>query len=254
MAILALTSGLQDLRKRLGRMVLAFSRDGKPITPDDIKVAGAMAALMRDAIKPNLLQTTEGTPCFVHAGPFGNIAHGNSSIIADRLALKLADYVVTEAGFGADLGAEKFFNIKCRASGLKPNAAALVCSIRALKMHSGRFTIVAGKPLDPALSKEDLDSVEQGSSNLIKQIENVNVHGIPCVVVINRFTNDSEKEIKLVQKIARDNGADDAVISDVWANGGAGGKDLAQAIVKAAEKKSNFNFLYPDSISIKEKI
>ncbi len=171
MAILALTSGLKDLRQRLGRIILATTKDGKPVTAEDIKVAGAMAVLLKDAIMPYLLQTLDNTPCLVHAGPFANIAHGNSSILADKIALKLSQYVVTESGFGADCGAEKFFNIKCRISGLKPDCVVLVATIRALKMHSGRFKVVAGKPLDPGLLKEDLEALEKGCSNLEKQIE-----------------------------------------------------------------------------------
>ncbi len=254
MAILALTTDLQDLRKRIGRIVLAFTSDGKPVTTEDIKVAGAMTVLLKDAIKPNLLQTLENTPCFVHAGPFANIAHGNSSIIADKIAIKLTDYVVTESGFGADIGAEKFFNIKCRMSGILPDAVVLVCSIRALKMHSGDFTIVAGKPMDEGLLKENLDAVKRGCCNLQKHIENLKLYGVPVVVAINKFTADTDKEIELVRKIAIDSGADDAVISDVWANGGEGGKEMAEAVVKAAEKPSKFKFLYELDIPIKDKI
>ena len=254
MAILALTSGLKDLRKRLGRIVLAMTYDGKPVTAEDIKVAGAMTVLLRDAIKPNLLQTLENTPCFVHAGPFANIAHGNNSIIADKIAIKLADYVVTESGFGADIGAEKFFNIKCRMSGMVPNAVVLVCSIRALKMHSGDFIIVAGKPMDEGLLKENLDAVQRGSCNMQKHIENLKLYGVPVVVAINRFTADTDKEIEIVKRIAMDSGADDAVTSDVWAKGGEGGKEIAKAVVKAAEKPAKFKFLYELDIPIREKI
>jgi formyltetrahydrofolate synthetase len=254
MAILALTTDLQDLRKRLGRVIVAMTRDSKPVTAEDLKVAGAMTVLLRDAIKPNLMQTLENTPCFVHAGPFANIAHGNSSIIADRIALKLSEYVVTESGFGADCGAEKFFNIKCRYSGLKPNAVVVVCSVRALKMHSGKFNVVAGKPLDEGLGKENLDAVSQGCSNLEKHIENIRLFGLPVVVAINRFTTDTDKEIDVIIKKAKDSGADDAVISEVWAEGSKGGSDLAKAVVKAAEKPSDFKFLYPLDAPIKEKI
>lgn len=254
MAILALTSGLKDLRQRLGRIVLATTKGGKPVTAEDIKVAGAMAVLLKDAIMPNLLQTLESTPCFVHAGPFANIAHGNSSILADKIALKLSKYVVTESGFGADCGAEKFFNIKCRISGLKPDCVVLVATIRALKMHSGKFTVVAGKPLDPGLLKEDLEALEKGSSNLEKQIENMRLFGVPVVVAINKFTTDTKKEIELVRKKAQAAGAEDAVLSEVWARGSRGGKALARAVVKAAEKKSSFKFLYRQDLPIKEKI
>ena len=254
MAILALTDGLRDMRKRIGRIVLATTRDGKPVTADCIKVAGAMTVLLKDAIKPNLLQTLENTPCFVHAGPFANIAHGNSSILADKIALKLSDYVVTESGFGADCGAEKFMDIKCRISGLKPDAVLMVCTVRALKMHSGRFSVVAGKPLDPGLLKEDLEPLEEGCSNLEKHIKNIKLFSVPVVVAINKFTTDTKKEIELIRKKALLAGADDAVLSEVWAKGSKGGVAIAKAVARAAEKKSKFKFLYPLDCSIREKI
>lgn len=254
MAILALTTGLSDLRKRLGKIIVAMTKDGKPVTAEDLKVAGAMAVLLKDAIKPNLLQTLDNTPCFVHAGPFANIAHGNSSIIADQMAIRLADYVVTESGFGADCGAEKFFDIKCRYSGLKPNAVVVVCSVRALKMHSGKFRVVAGKPLDPGLIKEDIDAVNQGCSNLEKQIENMRLFNIPVVVAINKFVADTDKEIDVIARKAKAAGAQDAVISEVWAKGAKGGEALAKAIVAAAQKPGDFKFLYPLDLPIKEKI
>lgn len=254
MAILALASDIFDLRKRINRIVVALKKDGTPITTEDLKVAGSMTVLLKDAIKPTLIQTLENTPVFVHAGPFANIAHGNSSIIADRIAMSLADFVVTESGFGVDCGAEKFFDIKCRYSGLKPNAAVLVCSVRALKMHSGRFKVVAGKPLDEDLISENINAVREGCSNLEKQIENIKLFGVPCVVAINKFITDTEKEIELVKKIAIEAGADDVALSEVWAKGGKGGTELAKAVIKAANKKSNFKFLYPLSFSIKEKI
>ncbi|MFA5388321.1 MAG: formate--tetrahydrofolate ligase [Candidatus Omnitrophota bacterium] len=254
MAILALASDLKDLRERLGRIVVAFTREGKPVTTEDLKVAGSMAVLLKDAIKPTLMQTTEHTPCFVHAGPFANIAHGNNSIIADRIALKLSDYVVTESGFGADCGAEKAFDIKCRIGGLVPNAVVIVCSIRALKMHSGRFKVVAGKPLSEDLLKENIEAIEQGAVNLEKHIENISLFGLPAVVAINKFTTDTDKEIEAVKKKALAAGASDAVISDVWLRGGEGGKDLARAVVKAAEKPSNFKFLYSLDEPITQKI
>ncbi len=254
MAILALASDLKDLRERLGRIVVAFTHDGKPVTAEELKCAGAMAVLMKDAIKPTLIQTTENTPCLVHAGPFANIAHGNNSIIADKIALKLADYVVTESGFGADCGAEKFMNIKCRISGLKPNCVVVVATVRALKMHSGRFTVVAGRPLDPALIREDLDSLSKGIENLEAHIENLKNFGVPIVVAVNKFVTDTEKEINLIRERAVTAGAEDAVKSEVWAKGGEGGKELAGAVAKACEKPSNFKFLYPDDVSIKEKI
>jgi len=254
MAILALTTSLKDLRERLGRIVVAFTNDGKPVTAEDIGVAGSMTVLMRDAIKPTLLQTTEYTPAFVHAGPFANIAHGNNSIIADQIALKLTDYVVTESGFGADLGMEKFMNIKCRYSGLKPNCVVVVCTVRALKMHSGKFNVVAGKPLDEGLVKENIDAVSAGICNLEKQIENAKLFGIPVVVAVNKFYTDTDKEIEFVKKRAMEAGADAVALSEVWEKGGDGGKELAEAVVKACDKKSNFQFLYPLEMSIKEKI
>ncbi|MHB1131901.1 MAG: formate--tetrahydrofolate ligase [Chloroflexota bacterium] len=254
MAILALTTGLKDLRARLGRIVIGFSRSGKPVTAEDLHCAGAMTVLMRDAIKPNLLQTLEHTPCFVHAGPFANIAHGNNSIVADQIALKLGEYVVTESGFGADMGAEKFMDIKCRYSGLVPSCVVIVATVRALKMHSGRFKVVAGKPLDPGLVQENLPAVEEGCSNLVKQIENMRLFGVPVVVALNRFTADTDSEVALVRRKAVEAGAEGAYISEVWAKGGAGGEELAQAVVKAAEKPSNFQFLYPLEATIKEKI
>ena len=254
MAILALTDSLKDLRERISRIVLATDSNGRPVTTEDIKVAGAMTALLKDAIKPNLIQTLDNTPCFVHAGPFANIAHGNSSILADRIALRLADCVVTEAGFGADCGAEKFFNIKCRVSGLVPNAAVIVSTIRALKMHSGKFNVVAGRPLDKGLIQENLGALEEGFCNLQKHIENLRLFGVPVVVAVNKFTTDTQKEIDLIIRKSKQAGADDCVLSEVWARGSRGGLDLAKAVLKAAEKKSNFNFLYPADMPIKEKI
>lgn len=254
MAILALTSGLKDLRRRIGRIVLATTKDARPVTAEDIKVAGAMTVLLRDAIMPNLLQTLENTPCLVHAGPFANIAHGNSSIVADAIALRLSEYVVTESGFGADCGAEKFFNIKCRISGLKPDCVVLVGTVRALKMHSGKFTVVAGRPLDAGLLRENLEALEQGCANLEKQIENMKLFGVPVVVAINKFSTDTKKEIELIRKKAIAAGAEDAVLSEVWAKGSKGATQLAKAVASAAEKKSAFKFLYPLNWPIKKKI
>lgn len=254
MAILALTSDIFDLRKRLGRIVIGYTYDGKPVTAEDLKCAGAMAVLLKDAIKPTLIQTLEGTPCFVHAGPFANIAHGNNSIIADKIAVKLTDYVVTESGFGADCGAEKMMNIKCRYSGIYPNCVVVVCSIRALKMHSGKYKVVAGKPLDEGLKKEDLDAVAKGGENLEKQVENMRLFGIPVVVAINRFTDDTEAEIQEVKKIAERAGGEGAFLSEVWAKGGEGGKELAEAVVSACNKKGEFKFLYELDEPIKAKI
>jgi len=254
MAILALATDLADLRKRLGRMVVGRSYDGKPVTTEDVKVAGAMTVLMKDALKPNLMQTIEGTPVFVHAGPFANIAHGNSSIIADQIGIKLGDYLVTESGFGADCGMEKFMNIKCRISGLVPNAVVLVTTVRSTKMHSGRFTVIAGKPLDPGLLEENIPAVEEGCANLEKHIENVKMFGVPCVVCVNRFSADTDREVDAIRCRAEGAGAEAVATSEVWEKGGAGGAELAEAVVAACEKPSNFKLLYDDSASIKEKI
>ncbi len=257
MAILALTTSLADMRERLGRMVVAMSRSGEPITADDLGVGGALTVLMKDAIMPNLMQTLEGTPAFVHAGPFANIAHGNSSIVADQIALKLAGpegYVITEAGFGADIGMEKFFDIKCRYSGLIPHAVVMVATIRALKMHGGGPKVVAGRPLDPAYTEENLELVEKGTANLVVHIQNALKYGVPVVVAINRFTTDTDAEIELVRRIALEAGAEDAVEATHWANGGAGAVDLGKAVIAAAEKPSHFRFLYDLDLPIKTKI
>jgi len=254
MAILGLAKDIHDLRKRLGAIVVGYSTDGAPVTAEDLKVAGAMTAILKDALKPTLMQTLEGTPALVHTGPFANIAHGNSSIVADYLAIRCADFVVTEAGFGADMGAEKFFNIKCRASGLRPDAALLVATVRALKMHSGRFTIVAGKPLPEGLQREDLDALKAGIGNLEKQIENVRVHGIPVVVAVNKFPGDTDAEIEFVREAAVAAGASAAHVSTMFADGGKGGEALAHALVKACDEPSSFRLLYSSEASLKEKI
>jgi formate--tetrahydrofolate ligase len=255
MAVLALASDLADLRSRLGRMILAFTSDGRPVTADDLKVAGAMTVLLKDALKPNLLQTLEGGPAFVHAGPFGNIAHGNNSVLADRLALATNEIVCTEAGFGADMGAEKFFDIKCRQSGLRPDAAVVVATIRALKMHGGVGRIVAGKPLDPALAAENPAAVRAGAANLAKQIENVRLYGVPVVVAINSFPADTGAEVAAVQEVALAAGARSAVVSSHFIHGGAGAEDLAAAVWAAAEEGSpEFRLLYPDEMPLLEKI
>ncbi|HLK49006.1 MAG TPA: formate--tetrahydrofolate ligase, partial [Bryobacteraceae bacterium] len=257
MAILALTTDLADMRERLGRMVIGASRAGTPVTADDLGVGGALTVLMKDAIMPNLMQTIEGTPAFVHAGPFANIAHGNSSIVADQIALKLVGpdgYVLTEAGFGADMGFEKFCNIKCRYSGLAPNCAVLVATIRALKMHGGGPKVVAGTPLAPVYSEENLDLLEKGCTNLVRMIQNARGFGIPVVVAVNRFHTDTDAEVELVRKLSRAAGAEDAVTANHWALGGAGAADLGKAVVAACEKPSHFKFLYPLERTIKEKI
>jgi len=255
MAVLALTTGLDDLRERLGRITVGYTKGKKPVTADDLQCGGAMTVLMKDAIKPNLIQTLENTPVFVHAGPFANIAHGNSSILADYIALKLGDYCVTESGFGADIGAEKMFNIKCRYSGLGIDCAVLVATVRALKMHGGAFKVVPGKPLDYDLvARENMGALDKGCENLDKQIENVRMHGVPVVVALNRFDTDTDKEIQYVIDRAKRSGASDAVVSEVWAKGGAGGEDLARAVVRACDEPSKFRFLYPLEIPIEEKI
>jgi formyltetrahydrofolate synthetase len=254
MAVLALTTSLRDMRARLGRMVVALSKSGEAVTADDLGVAGALTVLMRDAIKPNLMQTLEGTPVFVHAGPFANIAHGNSSILADQISLKLADYVVTESGFGADIGMEKFMDIKCRYSGLTPDVVVLVATVRALKMHGGGPRVVAGKPLDPAYTEENLPLLQAGMPNLLHHIKNAKKFGIPVVVAVNSFATDTDAELELIRQGAIAAGAEDALVCRHWAEGGAGAVDLAKAVVKAAEKPSKFQFLYPLEKSIKEKI
>ncbi|HET9914187.1 MAG TPA: formate--tetrahydrofolate ligase [Anaerolineales bacterium] len=254
MAILALTTDLADMRDRLGRMVIGTDRKGTAVTAEDLGVAGALTVLMKDAIKPNLMQTLEGTPALVHAGPFANIAHGQSSIIADRIALKLADYVITESGFGADIGMEKFFDIKCRYSGLIPQVVVLVATVRALKMHGGGPKVVAGKPLAPEYTDENLELVRNGLPNMERHIKNALKYGVNVVVAVNSFKDDKPAEVELVRKAALDAGAMDAVVSTHWMDGGAGAVKLAEAVVKAAEKPSNFQFLYPLEASIKEKI
>ena len=255
MAVLALATDLFDLRARLGRMVLATRTDGTAVTAEDLGVAGSMTVLLRDAIKPNLLQTLEGGPAYVHAGPFANIAHGNNSIIADRLALATNEIVCTEAGFGADMGAEKFFDIKCRASGLAPDAAVVVATVRALKMHGGVGKIVAGKPLDPALLEENVDAVRIGAQNLAKQIENVSLYGVPSVVAINSFPTDTPGEVEAIREVALAAGARDAVVATHFVDGGKGAAALAEAVWAACEAgDTDFRLLYPDDMPLAEKI
>uniref|UniRef100_A0A671XDV3 formate--tetrahydrofolate ligase n=1 Tax=Sparus aurata TaxID=8175 RepID=A0A671XDV3_SPAAU len=257
MAVLALTSSLEDMRQRLAKMVVATSRSGEPITTEDLGVSGALTVLMRDAIKPNLMQTLEGNPVFVHAGPFANIAHGNSSILADKIALKLVGpegFVVTEAGFGADIGMEKFFNIKCRYSGLRPHVVVLVATVRALKMHGGGPTVTAGMPLPKEYIEENLELLEKGCSNMRKQIENAQHFGVPVVVAVNGFKTDTEAELDLVCSMAKAAGAFDAVRCSHWAEGGAGAVALGQAVQRASEAPSNFKFLYDLELPIADKI
>jgi len=255
MAILSLSLNLFDLRKRLGKIIVGYTYDKEMVTAEDLKCAGAMTVLLKEALKPNLIQTLENTPCFMHTGPFANIAHGNNSILEDKIALKLADYVVTESGFGVDCGAEKLFDIKCRQGNLTPNAAVLTCSVRALKMHGGGITLIPGHKVDKeTMGRENVGAVEKGCENLEKQIENLRLFGIPVVVAINRFDTDTEDEIEVIREKAKSAGAEKAVINEVWAKGGEGGFELAEAVVEACEKKNTFHYLYPLDMPIKEKI
>ncbi len=255
MAILALAEDLRDLRARLGRVVVAATREGKRVTLEDLHVAGAMTALLRDALQPNLMQTVEGSPAFIHAGPFANIAHGCSSVLADRAALALADYVCTEAGFGMDMGGEKFFDIKCRQSGLRPAAAVIVATVRALKMHGGVGKIVAGKPLDPALVAENVEAVRKGAANLAKQIENARHFGVPVVVAINAFPTDTAAEYAAVREAALAAGAEDAVPSRHFAEGGKGAEELARVVKRVVDRgDAQPRLLYADDAPLKSKI
>jgi formate--tetrahydrofolate ligase len=253
MAILALSTSLRDLRERLGRIVIGNDTEGNPITAEDLKAAGAMAVIMKEAIKPNLMQTLENTPALVHAGPFGNIATGNSSVVADLVGIRGGEYLVTEAGFGADMGAERFFNIKCRYSGLEPDATVLVATVRALKAHSGRHEVGAGKPLPEGMKKENPDDVHAGAANLRKQIENIRLHGVSPVVAINAFPTDHESEHEAIREVAEKMGARVAVCEH-FSGGGAGAVELAEAVAEAAEEPSSFRLLYPDGASLREKI
>ncbi len=253
MAILALTTGLRDMRERFSRIVIGQNGDKKPVTAEDLKGAGAMTVLMKEAIKPNLFQTLENTPALVHAGPFANIAHGNSSILADQIGIKTADYLITEAGFGADIGAEKFFNIKCRYSGLRPDAAVVVTTVRALKLHTGKYRVVPGRPLPEAMVKENPDDVSEGAANLRKQVQNMQRHGVSPVICINRFSSDYQSEIDAIFAVAQAMGVRCA-LSEHWAKGGAGATDLARAVIEAAEEPAEFNFLYDLDQPIKNKI
>jgi len=255
MAVVGLATSLADLRERLGRIIVAQTKKRAPVTAEMLKAGGAMTVLLRDALKPNLLQTLEHGPVFVHTGPFGNIAHGNSSVLADQVGVKLGDLVVTESGFGSDLGFEKFCDIKCRHSGLRPSAAVIVATVRALKAHSGRYRVVAGRPLDPGLTSENLQALDEGMGNLEKHIENVSQHvGLPAVVCINRFSYDSDREVDRVRERALAAGATACEVSEVWEKGGAGGEALARAVAAAAELPNKFRFLYEDDEPIADKI
>ena len=246
MAVFCLATDIDDLKNRLSKIVVAYTYDDKPVTAGDLKAVGAMTALLKDAIKPNLVQTLEGTPAIVHGGPFANIAHGCNSVIATRLAKKLGDYVVTEAGFGADLGAEKFLDIKCRAAGLKPDAVVVVATVRALKMHGGMDK--------KSLGEENTEALEKGLPNLLRHVSNIiNVYKLPCVVAVNRFPTDTDKEIELVINKCKELGVN-VKLSTVWADGGKGGKELAEEVINLCEKKNDFTYSYPLGLSIEEKI
>jgi formate--tetrahydrofolate ligase len=253
MAIFALSRSLREMRERFGRIVVGYTKDRRPVTAEEIGGAGAMTVIMRDALKPNLMQTLENTPVLVHAGPFGNIAHGNSSVVADLIGIHGGEFLVTEAGFGADMGAERFFNIKCRTSGLTPDAAVVVATVRALKAHSGRHKVVAGRPLPEALLAENPDEVHIGGANLRKQIENIRLHGVSPVIAINAFPGDHPSEHAAIAEIAQEMGARVAVCTH-FTDGGKGARELAEAVAEAADEPSDFHFLYPDSATLKEKI
>ena len=253
MAILALARSLPEMRERLGRIVVGYTDSGDPVTAEELNAAGAMAVVLKDALKPNLMQTLENTPVLVHAGPFGNIAHGNSSVVADLVGIRCGDVLVTEAGFGADMGAERFFNIKCRSSGLIPDAAVVVTTVRALKVHSGRHRIVAGKPLPDVLFAENPDEVHSGGTNLRKQIENIRIHGVTPVVAVNVFPGDHRSEHRAIRELADELGVRVAVCNH-FAEGGAGAIELAAAVIEAADEPSSFELLYPDDTSLREKI
>ena len=253
MAALALATSLHDLRERMGRIVVGYDNDGSPVSAEDLQMAGSMAVMLREAVKPNLLQTLENTPVLVHAGPFGNIATGNSSVVADLIGIRGGDFLVTEAGFGADMGAERFFNLKCRTSGLSPDAAVVVATVRALKLHSGKYRVVAGKPLPPEMLQESPDDVLAGADNLRKQIENIKVHGVSPVVAINAFPDDHASEHDAIREVAASMGVRAAVCTH-FADGGRGATELAEAVAEAADEPTDFRFLYPAEASLKEKI
>ena len=253
MAALALATSLQDLRQKMGNIVVGYTKANSPVTAEELGVAGAMTVILREAIKPNLMQTLEGTPALVHTGPFGNIATGNSSIVADQIGIKSGDFLLTEAGFGADMGAERFFNIKCRYSGLNPDAAVLVATVRGLKAHSGNHKIVAGRPLPAELLVENPDEVHAGGDNLRKQLENMKIHGVTPVVAINTFPDDKEADLAAIAEIAEEYGALSARCTH-FADGGAGASELAEAVSEAADEESSFTPLYSDDLSLRDKI
>lgn len=257
MAILALIKNLEDLKQRIASMVVAFDRKGEPVTSDDLGVTGALMVLLKDAVEPNLMQTLEGTPVLVHAGPFANIAHGASSVLADKVALKLVGeqgYVITEGGFGSDIGMEKLLNIKCRTSGDIPDCVVLVTTIRALKMHGGGPPVTPGAPLKPEYTQENIELLKKGLPNLIKHISNGNKFGLPVVVSINIHASDTEAELNIVRQAALENGAAHAVIANQWAEGSAGAANLAEAVITACNTPNNFKYLYEANASLDEKI
>jgi formate--tetrahydrofolate ligase len=253
MAVLALATSLQDLRARLGRIVVGYTQDSEPVTAEQLHAAGAMCVLLREAIKPNLMQTVEQTPALIHCGPFGNIAHGNSSVVADLIGIRGGDYLITEAGFGADMGAERFFNIKCRSSGLTPDAAVVVATVRALKAHSGKYRVVAGKPLPEPMLAENPDDVHAGAANLRRQIANIRAHGVTPVVAVNAFPDDFESEKQAILDVAADEGVRAAVATH-FARGGKGAVELAEAVADACAEPGEFRFLYPDDLPLVDKI
>jgi formate--tetrahydrofolate ligase len=253
MAVLALSRTLHDMRVRFGRIVVGYTEAGDPVTAEQLKAAGAMTVIMRDAIKPNLLQTLENTPVLVHAGPFGNIAHGNSSVVADLIGIHAGEYLVTEAGFGSDMGAERFFNIKCRTSGLVPDAAVVVTTVRAMKLHSGRYRVVAGRPLPPEMLEENPDEVRMGAANLLAHLGIVRRHGVTPVVAVNAFGGDFPSEHAAIREIAASVGVRSAVCTH-FEIGGKGAVELAEAVVEAAEEPSDFQMLYRDGATLREKI
>lgn len=253
MAILGLCSSAKDLRERLGRIVVGYTDLDEPVTAEQIGAAGSMAVILKEAIKPNLMQTLENTPAIIHTGPFGNIATGNSSVIADQVGIHLCDYLITEAGFGADMGAERFFNIKCRVSKMIPDAAVVVVTVRALKAHSGRYRVVAGRALPDEMLLENPNDVRDGAANLVKQIENVKVHGVPAVVAINAFPSDFDSEHQAIIEIAESLGARIAICNH-FTDGGKGAVELAHQVIAACEEPSSFRYLYPDDASLKDKI
>lgn len=253
MAILSLATSLTDLRRRLGRITVGFTGNGEPVTANDLQCAGAMAALLRDALRPNLVQTCEHTPALVHTGPFANIAHGNSSVLADQIAARLADYVITESGFGADCGAEKFFNIKCRTSGLRPSAEVLVCTVRAIKYHSGQFEVRPGRQLPVEMLDENADALRAGAANLQAHVDIIHRFGVPAIVAINRFPSDTDGDINLLKQLAHDMGVE-AIVIEPFTNGGSGTLDLARAVVEVCRSDSRFEFLYPSELPLEEKL